>query len=63
VRDERYDDEGTMQWSIKACDHASEVTKVKRLSVMMIKDTFDPIMEYKGHSESLDRSLRMSSEL
>jgi hypothetical protein len=52
VRDERYNDEGTIRWSIKACDHASEVTKVTRLSAMMIEDSFDRIVEYKGHSES-----------
>jgi hypothetical protein len=52
VRDERYDDEGTIRWSNKACDHASEVAKAKRLSAMMIEDSFDWIAEYKGRSES-----------
>jgi hypothetical protein len=62
VLDERYNDEGTMQWSIKACDHASEVTKVKRLSAMMIEDTFDPITEYKGRSEREVLERLLSSE-
>jgi hypothetical protein len=52
VRDKRYNDEGMIRWSIKVCDHASEVAKVKRLSAMMIEDSFDQITEYKGCSES-----------
>jgi hypothetical protein len=52
VRDKRYNDEGTIRWSIKVCDHASEVAKVKQLSAMMIEDTFDWITEYKGRSEN-----------
>jgi hypothetical protein len=52
VRDKRYNDEGTIRWSIKVCDHASKVAKVKQLSAMMIEDSFDRIAEYKGHSES-----------
>jgi hypothetical protein len=47
VLDERYEDEWTIQCSIKVCDHTFKGVKTKRLKAMMIKDVCNVIADMR----------------